>query len=192
MRVGVISKLIKSEHGEILQAIDLEFCKKLEFYGIKAEILSYHNPCLDELEGLIISGGNDLNSIVSSDINEIRDNFEIKCINIAYENNIKILGICKGAQSLANFLGAQFVKTNEHVGEHEIDFLGKKMKVNSYHNYAIKAISNADILAFSTDKNIEAFMQKSHRILGAMWHFEREKTPSEASGKLFEIFKDEL
>ena len=64
MRAGIISKLIKNEHGEILQALDLEFCKKLAFYDIKAEILNYFKPDFSRIDLLIISGGNDLKSIV--------------------------------------------------------------------------------------------------------------------------------
>ena len=73
MRAGIISKLIKSEHGEILQALDLEFCKKLAFYDIKGEILNYFKPDFSRVDILIISGGNDLKSIVSNDINILRD-----------------------------------------------------------------------------------------------------------------------
>ena len=76
-----------------------------------------------------------------------------------------------------------------HVGEHEIDFLGDRLKVNSYHNYAIKSIENAKILASSTDGYIEAFSNEKFKILGAMWHFERESKPSQASKKIFEILK---
>ena len=78
MRAGIISKLIKSEHGEILQALDLEFCKKLTFYDIKAEILNYFKPDFSRVDILIISGGNDLKSIVSNEINILRDEFVLK------------------------------------------------------------------------------------------------------------------
>lgn len=189
MRAGIISKLIKSEHGEILQALDLEFCKKLAFYDIKAEILNYFKPDFSRVDLLIISGGNDLKSIISNDINILRDEFESNCIKYAIENKIPIFGVCKGAQSLANFLGACFEKVSTHVGEHEIDLLGYRLKVNSYHNYAIKSIENAKILASSTDGYIEAFSNEKFKILGAMWHFEREAKPSQASKKIFEILK---
>ena len=97
--------------------------------------------------------------------------------------------MCKGAQSLASFLVACFEKVSTHVGEHEIDLLGDRLKVNSYHNYAIKSIENAKILASSTDGYIEAFSNEKFKILGAMWHFERESKPSQASKKIFEILK---
>ena len=54
---------------------------------------------------------------------------------------------------------------------------------------AIKSIENAKILASSTDGYIEAFTNEKFKILGAMWHFERESKPSEASKKIFEILK---
>ena len=81
----------------------------------------------------------------------------------------------------------EFIERQSH--RHEIDLLGDRLKVNSYHNYAIKSIENAKILASSTDGYIEAFSNEKFKILGAMWHFEREAKPSEASKKIFEILK---
>ena len=192
-KIGIISKLILSEYGEILQALDINFIKALEILGFKSEVLAYFNSTLQGLDALIISGGNDLNSVSQSKINALRDRFEFSCIKKALELNIPILGICKGAQSLACELNAQILPCKNHIGEHEIIWQdGKILKVNSYHNYSINAPINADILAMANDESIEAFINKDKKILGAMWHFEREQdlnNLSEASKRIFDIFK---
>ena len=52
------------------------------------------------------------------------------------------------------------------------------MNVNSFHNYGIKKNGLAkkfEILAFDKSKNIEMFISKNNKIIGTMWHPEREK-----------------
>ena len=51
-------------------------------------------------------------------------------------------------------------------------------KVNTFHNYGIPQGSNSKlikILAIDEDKNIEAFSYDEKKILGIMWHPERDK-----------------
>lgn len=193
IKVGIIPKLCLSKHSEILQALDINFIKALDTLGFKSVVLTYFNSYLENIDALIISGGNDLSTIVESKINTLRDEFEFKCIKKALELNMPILGICKGAQSLAHKLNAQITPCKNHVGEHEIIWQdGKILKVNSYHNYSINGSINADILARARDKSIEAFINKDKKMLGAMWHFEREQdlnNLSEASKRIFDIFK---
>ncbi|RUT50322.1 gamma-glutamyl-gamma-aminobutyrate hydrolase family protein [Campylobacter fetus] len=192
MKVGVISKLIKSSYGETMQAIDLRFCPILEQNGFKTNLLIYgKTPNLKELDAVIISGGNDLNSLIPNDINAARDEFETIVLDECLKLNLPILGICKGAQSLANILGAKFKKIDNHVGVHEILWRnGKKFEVNSYHNWAIEYNLNSEILATSSDNTVEAFINNDKKIIGAMWHFEREETLSAASKEIFKIFKE--
>ncbi len=68
---------------------------------------------LDELDGIILSGGSDMNPLLVGEepipqlhgINPERDVPELMLIRQAYERQIPILGICRGIQMLAAALG---------------------------------------------------------------------------------------
>lgn len=68
---------------------------------------------LDELDGIILSGGSDMNPLLVGEepipqlhgINPERDVPELMLIRQAYEHQIPILGICRGIQMLAAALG---------------------------------------------------------------------------------------
>ena len=68
---------------------------------------------LDELDGIILSGGSDMNPLLVGEepipqlhgINPERDVPELMLIRQAYERQIPILGICRGIQMLAVALG---------------------------------------------------------------------------------------
>lgn len=68
---------------------------------------------LDRLDGLLLSGGADLNPILIGEdpvpalhgINRERDEFELALIRLAYHRQLPMLGICRGIQMLAAALG---------------------------------------------------------------------------------------
>ena len=70
---------------------------------------------LDQLDGLLLSGGADLNPLWTGDepstqlhrINEERDLPELLITRLAYNRQIPILGICRGIQTLAVALGGR-------------------------------------------------------------------------------------
>lgn len=186
----MVAKLVKSEYGEILQALDINFCLRLKKFGFSAEILAYDKSVdLTSFKAVVLSGGNDLSSLVKNELNFLRDEFEDELIKRAFKLGLPVLGVCKGAQKLASLLGASFVKTKEHLSPHEIELLGQNMVVNSYHNYAINPGFNADILALSKDGFVEAFLNKERKMLAMMWHFERDGSDERANEMMFEIFK---
>ena len=70
---------------------------------------------LDHIDGLILSGGADLNPLLVGEdpvpalgnINSVRDEFELELIRQAYARHIPMLGICRGIQMLAAALGGR-------------------------------------------------------------------------------------
>lgn len=68
---------------------------------------------LDGLDGLLLSGGADLNPLFTGEepkpglrgINAERDAFELALVSLAYNRQMPILGICRGIQMLAVALG---------------------------------------------------------------------------------------
>jgi len=76
---------------------------------------------LDRIDGLLLSGGADLNPLfVGEDpvpalhsINAMRDAFELSLIRLAYNRQMPMLGICRGIQMLAAALGGTILQDLE-------------------------------------------------------------------------------
>ena len=151
---------------------------------------------LKEINLLILSGGNDVLS--KEKTSKIRNLVELNLIKKSVKKKIPILGICRGAQLLNIFFGGKITKINNHMNmRHQIFFDDKKifnrekLIVNSYHNYGIaknNLSKNFQMLAIDKNENIEMFISKKNRIIGSMWHPEREKDLNYLY-KLIEYFK---
>jgi len=137
------------------------------------------------------------------DVDENLDQFQIDLILKALDRRLPILAICRGHQVLNVALGGSLyqdlsmsntnnaichdqtkigIPNNETI--HEVTFkagsileniFGKKMKVNSFHHQAIKALGKGLIpTAYSTDGLIEAVeLQGRSEVISVQWHPER-------------------
>jgi len=138
--------------------------------------------------GIILTGGNDIDEF------DARDKTEKTLLDYSVNNNIPLLGICRGMQFLNVQLGGTLKNIDDHVNiYHLVTFLasGKKVLKNSYHNFAIdKLAEKFNIEAVSEDGEIEAISHVSKLQYGIMWHPEREKEIDQYDKKIFkEIFK---
>lgn len=134
----------------------------------------------------IISGGEDLG------VNLVRDKSELEIIEYSNSMGMPLLGVCRGLQLIANYLGCNIIKNNadfisQHVNtNHEIIFNGNKYNVNSFHSNSIESKSMPqyiDVIAkTTTTREIEAISYKN--MLGVMWHPERKN--------ISQNFNDEL
>lgn len=137
------------------------------------------------INGIILSGGDNIGE------NPERDNTETKLIQYGIDNNIPIFGVCRGMQMINHFFKGT-IKTNsskDHVNNpHKIkisnnffseNLNSEKITVNSFHNNIIDDENlGEDLNVFARtlfDNSIEGFFHRKHRILGVMWHPEREQ-----------------
>lgn len=189
-KIVVTQRLIlNDEYYEVREALDVQWGKlfsKLEFIPIilpyEYDFEAYFTNI--EIDGILLTGGNDLNSINANNISLKRDSFEKKLLDYSIENNIPIFGICRGMQVIAEYFNSEFSKVDNQVGiNHKIkvnkeskyfDLLNKLDIVNSYHNYSLKNVSKELLISATTEDGIiKAIEHKKYKIFGQMWHSER-------------------
>ena len=138
---------------------------------------------IEEINLLIIPGGNDVSNSLNT--SKIRNIIETNLIKICFKKKIPILGICRGAQLLNKSFGGKIKKVKKHMRtRHNISFVNKEivkkklLNVNSFHNDGIKKNDLSKVfkmLASDMDDNVEMFISKDKKMIGTMWHPEREK-----------------
>lgn len=122
------------------------------------------------IEGVILSGGNDLSE------KPLRDATERALLQWAIANDKPVFGVCRGLQLIQNYFGGSLEPCKGHAATRHSVIMGDSgMNVNSYHNWCIpQAAPGLEVIAKDADGNIEAVAHESHAIAGVMWHPERE------------------
>lgn len=137
------------------------------------------------LDAIIFSGGNSITSLDASaaDAAPERDAFEYELLKQAISKKIPIIGICRGMQIINLAFGGHLTQVAGHVAkQHPIysktsDYQFPQT-VNSFHNWGIgkNGLANElEMMAIDSDGNIEAYQHPDAKLLGLMWHPEREK-----------------
>ncbi len=124
-----------------------------------------------EIEALILSGGGNVGESVA------RDHMERLLINHAINQDIPLIGICRGMQAIILYFGGSIAAKTGHVKtRHEMLFKNKPIEVNSFHDFCIDDQTiEFNVLARAEDGTIESVSHKEHQILGIMWHPERDE-----------------
>lgn len=196
MKIGVTCRVSEDlTRGEIFESLDVRmtrFISALNF--IACPLSAYCNDPAEILremnvEGLVLSGGNDVGS------HHRRDDFEKELIRCAEGLRIPVIGVCRGMQMLCSTQGVRLKLTSGHVGtRHHISSVDNLMNnriVNSFHNYSLieEDVERAgiSIVATSTmDGSIEAVADRGRNWIGIMWHPEREESFHDNDLKLFQ------
>lgn len=123
-------------------------------------------------EAIVLSGGNNIGDFTS------RDKTEDTLIRYASNEELPLLGICRGMQMIAHYHGTSLVPLKGHVKcrhrlEGEISW-----EVNSFHEFALeKCPSGFQVFATcSIDGSVEGIKHNSLPWEGWMWHPERDET----------------
>lgn len=195
----ISQRIIKNEY-ETKSALSLDWIDLLNNYKDTNILPIFPNSNLYEISnnfnitGIIISGGNDVSTAKANFISFkkeesiIRDNFEEKLLDFAINNKIPLLAICRGCQLLCHLNGYKLINKKGHVAtEHKLlkvnetkylnNFLDNCTNVNSFHNQCIEYSkdlnSELNVICTSEDGYVEAIEYKNEKVLGIMWHPER-------------------
>lgn len=137
-----------------------------------------------DLDGLVLSGGEDVGKAPA------RDRTEAALLDCFLKRRLPVLGICRGFQFMQRHFGGRLSRIPglAHVARrHAIELTGSNvpvpgrrgsLTVNSYHGIGIRHDDLAaplEAFAVSADGFVEGAVAPAARIIGVMWHPERER-----------------
>jgi len=176
--IGIIPTFI--ERRKTINLIidnNLIFFLKKCFPKSNLEIL-YNTKRNNKLNLLISCGGNTIIALNKNRANQFRSKLDKYYFKQALKKNIPFLGICHGAQFIANYYKSKIIRSKNHTNKNHLIKLDtkKKLTVNSYHDFSIiKLGKGLKKIACADDFSIEAFKHDKKKLLGIMWHPERYK-----------------
>jgi gamma-glutamyl-gamma-aminobutyrate hydrolase PuuD len=132
----------------------------------------------NKLNLIVSSGGNTIVSLNKNVVNQFRRKLDEYYFKQALKKNIPFLGICHGAQYVADYYKSKIIKKKNHTNKNHLIKLdtNKRIIVNSYHDFSIIELGkDLKKIALTSDLSIEAFKHNKKKILGIMWHPERYK-----------------
>lgn len=172
---------------ENTKEMDINYLNAVSDNGAIPVLINENNLELIKLcGGILLTGGDEKGTL---------DDYLIK---YALDNNLPLLGICQGMQSMALYnTNNKLVNVSNHYKcEHVINIEDSKLKniigkseiiVNSYHHQQVLSSKEFKVIARSYDGVIEA-LESSNDIfqIGVEWH--PEKMNNEDSKKIFREF----
>lgn len=173
-RVDVIE-----EYGEIRDALDQkwsEFVFRLGYSPIALpNFPESAEECLEALkpEGIFLTGGS--GPVEYGGNSEKRDKIDEILIKYAIKEDVPLIGICRGMQSVGCYFGNELKQVTGHVATKHLIKGDEPRLVNSFHNWGFQQINQQEfyIHGRSEDSCIEFIQHKKYRISGIMWHPER-------------------
>lgn len=194
-RIGVTQRVeIVASYGERRDCLDQQWFVLLEHLNLVP--VPVPNTLRDTaawcrtmaLDGIILSGGNDLAHLPGgADAAPERDATEAALLDYARAEQLPVLGVCRGMQSLSHYLGGTLVPVTGHAGtRHAVQATDEAQllrsyggsTVNSFHDWGVPAHGLGEGLVaemMAPEGEIEGYRHETLPWLGIMWHPEREK-----------------
>ncbi|MFT7860653.1 MAG: type 1 glutamine amidotransferase [Sulfurimonas sp.] len=188
------------DHGNFFAYMFIKLHLKLQGASSVSLRPSKDNIAFEKLDGLILSGGDDIDPTLygedkdahNTPLDKKRDSFELEMIDKAYKKKIPILGICRGAQIINIYfdgtLYPSILDLDKYIDHKNSIFVikdaiikkvsklfsitkRKKLPINSIHNQAIDEVGDALKVTACHDKIVEAIEKEDYPfLLGVQWH----------------------
>lgn len=154
-----------------------------------------------EFDGILLTGGGDIAELGGCDYE--RDDVETYLICKSIRMGLPLIGICRGMQKIQAYFGENnFENITNNISKRQktlfyldsfpfLDVFGVKKKfINSYHHYGVRknSLKNFNTLSISDSGVIKAIHHKNMKILGLMWHPERNFPFSNFDIKIFKKY----
>lgn len=209
LKIGISQRrLIDKHNNRIYDSLDSEWISYSKYLNLELFPIPNSSNIITLLEsqdfdGFILSGGNNVqykkkslstekDYILKHDISPIRDSVENNIIEYSINNNIPLIGICRGMQMINFFFNGKISKIPDKshvavyhdvsiVDDYLLNFYDSPCSVNSYHDFGITIndLSKELIKTSICGKYVESFIHKKFKIHGIMWHPERESKKDE-------------
>lgn len=198
-------------HGERHHMLSSTYTTALVAAGATPVLLPSVDPdhaaaVVDRMDGILISGGGDIDpacygaeNVASTEIDPIRDNWELALVGAARATGKPLLGICRGAQLLNVAFGGtleQHVwnsevhtdlwnaqRTSLRLGTHDVtltgmlrEIYGKDRRwVNSYHHQSVDRVGEGLVVVAVADDGRPEGLESTGEwpALAVQWHPER-------------------
>lgn len=205
MRIGITIRQIDVNNKETF----VLYKRYIKYFEEDEVVLILPNQSVDILnlcDAFVITGGDDLNpklykqvNTCSNFVNDEIDILDFMVIEHAYLNNKKLLGICRGIQSINVFFNGTLKQHHEnHMNVQHFIYrqrsevvldVGEELLVNSYHHQIVGKIGDGLIISYvSDDSVIEMLEHINGKIFGVQFHPEIENGKIEYK-KIFDILR---
>ena len=178
--------------------------KKTLFFFLKNTLkiknfeILFDNKRIKKYDIFISSGGNNILKYSNKYNDNLRNQNEKKILDHCLRNNKKYLGLCYGAQFLANYFDGKFKKKKNKKKSLKLKLLknlhnlkkNELISVNSFKNYIIEDTPK-NLIHYAINrknKSIEIFKHYNKEIYGFMWHPERLQKLDKKIVNLFKNF----
>lgn len=201
MRVGISvrSNIVNSKEVFVLYKRYIEYFKCHEIVLL---LPNQSDEIMELCDCYIITGGDDINpkiynqiNYASNNIDNEMDELDFKIIDIAYRTNKKLLGICRGIQSVNVFFGGTLLQNFDghmdvkhkiiKVNKTSICDFGIEFETNSFHHQIVDRLGEGLVCTYeSIDGVVEAIEHANGKIVAVQYHPEIDV--NECSKKIFD------
>lgn len=161
----------------------------------------------EECDGFVVIGGTDINpkyygeeNYASYLVEEEIDELDLKVIDYAVNNNMPLLGICRGLQVINVYFNGTLKQhvLNHSEGVHRIVLVENYLdfppicETNTFHHQSVKKLGDElKVLYYSLDGEVELLIHKKYPIIATQFHPEKD-IENELSLKVLDYFKNLL
>ncbi len=217
--IGIVPRSMTYSNNYKVQ-VNVSYLTPFNNRDVTPIILPIDSPNLLELldlcSGFLLPGGDDIDPVwynqsndldLSKDMDPLLDKIDKMVLDYAVKTKKPVLGICRGVQSIAAFLGGSLHQDIEHAGlKHEVldskhlvntvsntqvsSLFPECFLINSFHHQVVSHLPKNFVITHTYQDVIEGIVHETLPIFGVQWHPER--FDSLESSAIFDWFVNQV